>query len=30
MPECLDLVSVEAVYREASRLLRDAGFPELV
>jgi ADP-heptose:LPS heptosyltransferase len=28
MPECLDLVSVEAVYREASRLLRDAGFPE--
>jgi ADP-heptose:LPS heptosyltransferase len=27
MPECLDLVSVEAVYREASRLLRDAGFP---
>jgi ADP-heptose:LPS heptosyltransferase len=29
MPECLDLVSTEAVYREAARLLRDAGFPEL-
>jgi heptosyltransferase-2 len=26
MPECLDLVSVEPVYREAARLLREAGF----
>jgi ADP-heptose:LPS heptosyltransferase len=27
MPECLEGVSVEAVHREAARLLREAGFP---
>jgi ADP-heptose:LPS heptosyltransferase len=26
MPECLELVSVEAVHREAARALREAGY----
>jgi hypothetical protein len=29
MPECLALVSVEAVHREAARLLRASGFAGL-
>ena len=27
MPECLDLVTVQDVHREAARLLREGGFP---